>query len=73
MFFGVASLGAVNTTANPMYGAEELARQLRDSRASFVVTIPMLAERAREAAARERRPLGETFFAGAWGRAMKVS
>ena len=52
VFFGVATLGGVNTTANPMYGVEELARQLRDSRAKFVVTIPMLAERAREAAAR---------------------
>jgi acyl-CoA synthetase (AMP-forming)/AMP-acid ligase II len=51
VFFGVATLGGVNTTANPMYGAEELARQLHDSRAKFVVTIPMLAERAREAAA----------------------
>ena len=51
VFFAVASLGAVNTTANPMYGAEELTRQLQDSRASFVVTIPILAERAREAAA----------------------
>jgi acyl-CoA synthetase (AMP-forming)/AMP-acid ligase II len=51
VFFGVATLGGVNTTANPMYTADELARQLRDSRAKFVVTIPMLAERAREAAA----------------------
>jgi acyl-CoA synthetase (AMP-forming)/AMP-acid ligase II len=51
VFFGVAALGGVITTANPMYGAEELARQLRDSGAKFVVTIPMLAERAREASA----------------------
>jgi acyl-CoA synthetase (AMP-forming)/AMP-acid ligase II len=51
VFFGVAALGGVNTTANPMYTADELTRQLRDSRAKFVVTIPMLAERAREAAA----------------------
>ncbi|HVT40705.1 MAG TPA: 4-coumarate--CoA ligase family protein [Gemmatimonadaceae bacterium] len=50
VFFGVAMLGGLNTTANPMYTADELARQLRDSRAKFVVTIPMLAERAREAA-----------------------
>jgi hypothetical protein len=28
--------------------------------------------RAREAAARERRPLGESFFAGVWGRAVQV-
>ena len=51
VFFGVASLGAINTTANPMYGAEELARQLKDSGARFVVTVPVLAERALQAAA----------------------
>ena len=51
VFFGVASIGGINTTANPLYGAEELARQLRDSGARIVVTIPMLAERARAAAA----------------------
>ncbi len=28
--------------------------------------------REREAAARERRPLGKTFFAGVWGRAVEV-
>ena len=50
VFFGVASIGGVNTTANPMYGAEELARQLRDSGARIVVTVPQLAERALKAA-----------------------
>ena len=50
VFFGVASLGGVNTTANPMYGAEELARQLRDSGARIVVTVPILADRALKAA-----------------------
>ncbi len=49
VFFGVARAGGTNTTANPLYGAEELAKQLRDSGAKIVVTIPMLAERAREA------------------------
>ncbi len=49
VFFGVASLGGMNTTANPMYGAEELARQLRDSGARIVVTVPALAERALKA------------------------
>lgn len=50
VFFGVASIGGVNTTANPMYGAEELARQLRDSGARIVVTVPQLAERTLKAA-----------------------
>jgi acyl-CoA synthetase (AMP-forming)/AMP-acid ligase II len=51
VFFAVAELGGVNTTANPTYGAEELARQLKDSGARIVVTAPSLAERARVAAA----------------------
>ena len=52
VFFAVAELGGTNTTANPMYGAEELARQLKDSGARIVVTAPQLAEKAC-AAARE--------------------
>ncbi|MFI5231862.1 MAG: AMP-binding protein [Gemmatimonadales bacterium] len=51
VFFAVAELGGANTTANPMYGAEELARQLADSGAKIVVTAPALAEKARAAAA----------------------
>ncbi|MCX5767499.1 MAG: 4-coumarate--CoA ligase family protein [Gemmatimonadetes bacterium] len=51
VFFGVASMGGMNTTANPMYGAEELAKQLRDSGARLIVTIPALAERTLQAAA----------------------
>ena len=51
VFFAVAELGGTNTTANPMYGAEELARQLKDSGAKIIVTAPQLAEKARAAAA----------------------
>src|ERR1035437_10028872 len=51
VFFAVAELGGVNTTANPTYGAEELARQLKDSGATIVMTAPQLAERACAAAA----------------------
>ncbi len=50
VFFAVAELGGVNTTANPMYGAEELARQIKDSGAKIVVTAAPLAEKARTAA-----------------------
>ena len=49
VFFGVSNVGGTNTTANPMYGSDELARQLVDSGARIVVTIPMLAERALDA------------------------
>ncbi|MCE9601086.1 MAG: 4-coumarate--CoA ligase family protein [Gemmatimonadetes bacterium] len=50
IFFGVARVGATNTTANPMYTAEELAKQLADSGARIVFTVPSLAERALAAA-----------------------
>jgi acyl-CoA synthetase (AMP-forming)/AMP-acid ligase II len=64
VFFAVAELGGVNTTANPMYGADELARQLKDSGAKLLVTAPALAEKARVAAATVG--IGEVI---AWGEA----
>ncbi|MBX9929250.1 MAG: 4-coumarate--CoA ligase family protein [Gemmatimonadaceae bacterium] len=51
IFFGVARIGATNTTANPLYTAEELAKQLKDSGARLIFTVPPLAERALAAAA----------------------
>ena len=51
VFFGAAAVGVICTTANPTYGAEELARQVRDSGARLIVTVPALADRAREAGA----------------------
>jgi acyl-CoA synthetase (AMP-forming)/AMP-acid ligase II len=51
VFLGASTIGVVSTTANPAYGAEELARQVRDSGARLIVTMPLLGERAREAAA----------------------
>jgi acyl-CoA synthetase (AMP-forming)/AMP-acid ligase II len=49
VFFGVASIGAMATTANPLYIAEEVARQLQDSSARVIVTAPALADRALDA------------------------
>jgi acyl-CoA synthetase (AMP-forming)/AMP-acid ligase II len=49
-FMGVATAGGVNTTVNPLYTAHELQRQLIDSEAKFLVTIPPLVDRAKEAA-----------------------
>ena len=49
-FHAVALLGGIVTTANPLNTAEEFARQLRDSGATLVVTIPALLPKAREAA-----------------------
>jgi acyl-CoA synthetase (AMP-forming)/AMP-acid ligase II len=52
IFQAVAMLGGVNTTANPLYTADELAKQLRDARARFLVTVPAFLDKAK-AAARE--------------------
>jgi len=50
-FFGVAQAGAANTTANGLYGVDELTFQLRDARARMLITHPALADRALPAAA----------------------
>ena len=52
VFHAVASLGAINTTVNPLYTADELAGQLRDAKARFLITFPPFLERARDAGAR---------------------
>jgi acyl-CoA synthetase (AMP-forming)/AMP-acid ligase II len=49
-FHGVATVGGVNTTANPLLTADELAVQLRDCRARLLVTVPELLQKARAAA-----------------------
>lgn len=49
-FFGVALAGGVSTTINPLYTPSELARQLEDSGARFLLTVPAFLDNAREAA-----------------------
>ena len=49
-FHAAATLGGVVTTINPLYTAEEVSSQLRDAGAKFLLTVPPLLERAREAA-----------------------
>ena len=51
VFFGVAAAGGINTTINPLYTASELNRQLNDSGAKFLVTIPQFLDKARTAVA----------------------
>ena len=53
-FHGVATAGGVNTTANPMLTEDELAKQLVDSGARLLVTVPELLDKA-TAAARSSR------------------
>ena len=48
----VARLGAVITTANPVYTLDELVPQLQDSRTRFLFTSPAMANVALEAASR---------------------
>lgn len=49
-FFGVGMAGGVTTTVNPLYTAGELAHQLNDSGARFLLTVPPFLEVAVEAA-----------------------
>jgi len=53
-FHAIASLGAVVTTVNPLYTAGEVAKQLRDSAARFLLTVPPFLATAREATAQAR-------------------
>src|SRR3984893_12031665 len=53
-FLGVAAVGGINTTLNPLYTADEIAFQLRDSKARFLLTVPALVGKAREAAAKSQ-------------------
>jgi acyl-CoA synthetase (AMP-forming)/AMP-acid ligase II len=48
-FHAVSSIGGVLTTANPLYTAGELANQLNDSGARYLLTVPPFLATAREA------------------------
>jgi acyl-CoA synthetase (AMP-forming)/AMP-acid ligase II len=61
-FHGVASAGGVNTTANPLLTEDEVARQLVDSGARLLVTVPELLEKATAVA--ERSGVEEIFVYG---------
>lgn len=47
---GAAGVGMPVTTVNPIYTAEEIARQMQNSGATVVVTIPSMADTMREVA-----------------------
>jgi acyl-CoA synthetase (AMP-forming)/AMP-acid ligase II len=61
-FHGAASAGGMCMTVNPLYTADELAHQLSDSGARFLLTVPPFLEVAREAA--ERAGTEEVFVVG---------
>ena len=50
VFLGVSRAGGVLTTMNPLYTAEEVTRQLKETGATLLVTVGPLLERAQEAA-----------------------
>src|SRR6266516_4376497 len=50
-FHGAAAAGGMCSTMNPLYTAREVAHQLSDSGARLLLTVPALAETARQAAA----------------------
>ena len=51
-FHAVASLGGITSPVNPLYTEHEIAHQLKDAGARFLVTVPQFLEKA-TAAARE--------------------
>jgi acyl-CoA synthetase (AMP-forming)/AMP-acid ligase II len=61
-FHGVASAGGVSTTINPLYTADELCFQLKDSGARYLLTVPSFLDRALEGA--ERSGVEEVFVIG---------
>jgi acyl-CoA synthetase (AMP-forming)/AMP-acid ligase II len=61
-FHAVATIGGVNTTANPLLTADELAAQLRDCGARLLVTVPEQLEKATAAA--EKAGVEQVFVYG---------
>ena len=50
IFHAVALLGGISTLVNPLYTEHEVAHQLKDAGARFLVTVPQSMEKAGEAA-----------------------
>lgn len=61
-FHAASHLGGVVTTINPLYTAEEVAHQLKDAGAKYLVTVPALLDKA--VAAASQAALEEIFVFG---------
>jgi acyl-CoA synthetase (AMP-forming)/AMP-acid ligase II len=59
VFHGILTAGAVATTINSLYTPDEIAHQLRDSRAKLLVTVSAFLDRARAAVASADVEVGE--------------
>jgi acyl-CoA synthetase (AMP-forming)/AMP-acid ligase II len=62
-FHAAASIGGTITTVNPLYTPRELAQQLNDCNASYLLTVPALMDSAREAL-RQVPSIREVFVLG---------
>lgn len=60
--YGVATLGGIITPINPLYTANEVAHQLKDAGAAYLLTVPALIDKAREAA--EEAGIEEIYVVG---------
>lgn len=47
-FLGVIALGAIATTANPVYTVSELSKQVKDSNPKVVITVPELYDKVKD-------------------------
>ncbi|MBV9326099.1 MAG: AMP-binding protein [Chloroflexi bacterium] len=63
VFHATATLGGIATTVNPLYTPRELAQQLNDAKASYLLTIPAFIDNAREAV-RQAPSVREIFVLG---------
>lgn len=61
-FHGISLAGGTVTTMNPLYTPDELAFQLNDTSARYILTIPMLMEKA--VAAKSKSKVEEIFVLG---------
>lgn len=48
VYYGVTFIGGVVTTMNPLYTMEEITHQLQDASATFIMTIPLFADKVKE-------------------------
>lgn len=51
LFFGIIALGGIATTLNPTFTEKDIAYQLKDSGAKYIMTVPAIADKAKQAAA----------------------
>ncbi len=62
IFMAITSIGAVVTTVNPLNTRYEIAKQMRDSRTRFLITIPQLVSKVEAAAAAEENKNNKLSF-----------